>query len=119
MTVQVITSESEIVLPDSFECPICDGKIRIDEVSEWTQDSDGNWKAESVKIDCETFPGFDDNDAIERCGFTVSASQAAGQARPPIPYSTTIPETEYPMPVGFDHPGWPQATARAQSRWAD
>lgn len=58
MTVQIITSESEIVLPDSFKCPVCDAAIEITEVSEWMRgDGEAYWKAESVKIDCVTFPG--------------------------------------------------------------
>lgn len=63
---KTITSESEITLPGSFRCPICNAAIEITEVSEWTRaDGDVHWKAEAVKIDCVTFPGFDDIDAFE------------------------------------------------------
>lgn len=65
LIMQIITSDSEIVLPDSFKCPICDNKIYVEEVSEWTRDDDGNWKADRVKIDCVSFPGFDDEDAFK------------------------------------------------------
>lgn len=64
--VKTITSDSEIVLPDSFRCPICNASIEITEVSEWTRDDgETHWKAEAVKIDCVTFPGFEDTDAFE------------------------------------------------------
>ena len=66
MHIRTITSESEIILPDSFRCPICNAAIEITEVSEWTRDDDeAYWKAGPVKIDCVTFPGFDDIDAFE------------------------------------------------------
>lgn len=63
--VKVISSESEIALPDSFVCPICGKPLRIEEVSEHEKDDFGNWKAVAVKIDCTTFPGFDDAEAFE------------------------------------------------------
>ncbi len=59
-TVKVIESDSEIVLPDSFRCPICGEPIFVMEVSEWFKDENGEWKAEDVLIDCETFPGYED-----------------------------------------------------------
>lgn len=59
-TAKLINSESEIVLPTSFKCPICGAAIQVDEVSEWEKDDSGEWKAECVKIDCVTFPGYDD-----------------------------------------------------------
>jgi len=61
---RIISNESEIELPDSFRCPICGAAIQVDEISEWYEDDDGHWKAEAVKIDCVTFPGFDDGDAF-------------------------------------------------------
>lgn len=63
--VKIIQSESEIKLPDSFRCPICDAAICIDEVSEWNEDDFGNWKAAAVKIDCVMFPGFEDEGAFD------------------------------------------------------
>jgi len=62
MTPKLITSDSEIVLPDSLECPICSNKIYVEEVSAWTEDDDGNWKAEAVKIDCVTSPDYTGSD---------------------------------------------------------
>jgi hypothetical protein len=59
---KTIHDASEIVLPDSFKCPICDAAIFIEEVDAWHEDDDGEMIAEAVKIDCSTFPGFDDND---------------------------------------------------------
>ena len=55
---KTITSDSEIILPDSFECPICDAKIYVSEVSAWQQEDDGTWTAEAVKIDCVTSPDY-------------------------------------------------------------
>lgn len=63
--VKIISDCSEIILPDSFKCPICDAAIQVEEVSEWEEDESGDWKAQAVKIDCVTFPGFDDHDAFE------------------------------------------------------
>lgn len=63
--VKIISDASKIALPDSFKCPICDAAIWVEEVSEWEEDASGGWKARTVKIDCVTFPGFDDHDAFE------------------------------------------------------
>ncbi len=60
--VVVISDASEIVLPDSFKCPICGAAIQVEEVAEWFKDDDDNWKAEAVKIDCATFPGYESED---------------------------------------------------------
>ena len=58
---KIISDASEIVLPDSFRCPICDAAIYIEDVNAWEENDDGQMKAEAVKIDCTTFPGFDNN----------------------------------------------------------
>lgn len=63
--VKIISDVSEITLPESFKCPICDAAIYIEEVDAWQEDDNGEIKAEAVKIDCVTFPGFDDHDAFE------------------------------------------------------
>lgn len=62
--VKIISDASEIVLPESFKCPICGSAVHVDEVSEWEKEGD-EWKAQTVKIDCVTFPGFEDSDAFE------------------------------------------------------
>lgn len=65
---KTISDNSEITLPDSFTCPICGATIYVDEVDAWEEDDEGNWIAESVKIDCVTSPDFsgddDDGDAM-------------------------------------------------------
>lgn len=58
MTYRIISNESEITLPDKFNCPICGDKIYISEVSAWEQEDDGTWTAETVKIDCVTSPDY-------------------------------------------------------------
>lgn len=58
--VKVISSESEIALPDLFVCPICGQPIYVSEVNAWTEDEKGDVKAETVKIDCTTAPDIDD-----------------------------------------------------------
>lgn len=60
-----ISDASEIKLPDSFRCPICNAALYIEEVNAWTEGDGGSLKAEAVKVDCVTFPGFDDHDAFE------------------------------------------------------
>lgn len=60
-----ISDASEIILPDSFTCPICGAAIYVDVVDAWEEDDEGNWKAEAVKIDCTTFPGFDNHRRFE------------------------------------------------------
>lgn len=60
-----ISSESEIILPASFTCPICGDKLNVEEVDGWELDDDGKWKIDSIKVDCVTFPGFDDHDEFE------------------------------------------------------
>lgn len=62
---KLISSESEIALPDSFVCPICGKPLYIEEVSEHEKDDDGNWKAVAVKVDCVSFPGFGNAEAFE------------------------------------------------------
>lgn len=57
---KTITDASEIILPEHFRCPICDSAIFVEEVEEWIEEETGSWKAETVKIDCVTFPGYDD-----------------------------------------------------------
>jgi hypothetical protein len=61
---KLISDASEIVLPDTFKCPICGAAIYIEDVDAWEDDDDGNTVAETVQIDCTTFPGFDDTDAF-------------------------------------------------------
>lgn len=60
-----ISDASEIKLPASFTCPICDAALEVEEVDAWEKDDEGNWKAETVKVDCVTFPGYDDHDEFE------------------------------------------------------
>ena len=57
---QTITDITQINLPPHYKCPICGEPIYIEEVDSWIKDDEGNWKAEAVKIDCTSFPGFDD-----------------------------------------------------------
>lgn len=61
---KTISDASEILLPDTFRCPICGEKIYIEEVADWHEE-DGVLKALAVKVDCTTFPGFDDEDEFE------------------------------------------------------
>lgn len=61
---KVISDATEIALPSHFKCPICGEDIYIEEVDSWIENGDGTWSAEAVKIDCTTFPGFDDHDAF-------------------------------------------------------
>lgn len=59
MDCKLITSDSEITLPEHFKCPICDAAIYVSEVSAWEQELGNNeWKAETVKIDCVTSPDY-------------------------------------------------------------
>ena len=62
MTPLTIRDTSQIVLPKQYDCPICGKPIFIEEVTDWIEDDEGNMKAEAVKIECSTFPGFDDID---------------------------------------------------------
>ena len=61
---KIISDASEIALPDSFRCPICGAAIYIEEVDAWEENEEGEYKAEAVKIDCVTFPGFENKDAF-------------------------------------------------------
>jgi hypothetical protein len=62
--IKTISDISEIVLPDTFKCPICDAPIYIEEICDFMEE-DGVLKALAVKIDCTTFPGFDDMGEFE------------------------------------------------------
>lgn len=63
---QLIKDGSEIVLPDSFRCPICGAKVVIDDIDEKEQNDDGTWQVSDcgLHISCETEPeiGSDDWD---------------------------------------------------------
>ena len=61
---KTISNASEITIPDRFTCPICGAAIYVEDVDAWEEDGSGEWKAEAVKIDCTTFPGFEDEEAF-------------------------------------------------------
>lgn len=62
---KTITDASDIVLPDTFRCPICDAAIVVEDVDAWHEDDAGEMVAKAVKIDCSTFPGFEDKDEFK------------------------------------------------------
>jgi len=55
---KIIKDASEIVLPDTFICPICVGKIVITEITEWEQTDEGDWQVSDagLYINCEHEP---------------------------------------------------------------
>jgi|SRR5689334_4200015 len=65
MELKRISDASEIVLPSSFTCPICEMAIYVEDVDSWEEDEDGNMKAEAVKIDCVSSPDFSGDDDSE------------------------------------------------------
>lgn len=64
MKMKTIKDANEIVLPETFTCPICVGKIVISEITEWEETDDGSWQVSDtgLYINCEHEPEIGSDD---------------------------------------------------------